>query len=325
MTGGTGFVGSCLVPELVKRGYEVVCLVRSIEKGKKIFGDTVTFIEGDVTDPFALKAIPNNIEYAIHLAAVGHVSAVTEESYKLFVGVNESGTKNIIDELSSRKNFERFVHFSSTAAMGLIGIPIQDENSIPNPVTPYQKSKNRSEKIVAQAASEGFPTVVIRPCMIYGVGGYGEFYKFCRLMKKGAFPKVGLGKNLTPLVYVTDVVNAAILAMEKGTVGETYIVASESSIKMDDFRKLVVKSIGVRSPYFYVPAWVALFGAKLIELISARIGKEPIATVTNIRSTIMDRTFDISKAKKELGYNPMVNFEEGIKKTVEWYKDQGKL
>ena len=69
--------------------------------------------------------------------------------------------------------------------MGPIGTPIQDERSIPNPITPYQKSKNRSEKIVTDAVREGFPGVIIRPCMIYGVGECGEFHKFCN--KKRSF------------------------------------------------------------------------------------------------------------------------------------------
>lgn len=325
VTGATGFVGQTLVPELINRGYSVVCLVRNMDKGKALFGDTVSLVQGDTTDPLSLKSIPEDINYVIHLAAVGHISAVTDESFALFVGVNETGTQNLINELKTRKELIKFIHFSSTAAMGPIGTPIQNESSIPNPTTPYQKSKNRSEKIVREASSNGFPGVILRPCMIYGVGGYGEFYKFCKLMKKGFFPKVGLGKNLTPLVNVKDVVNAAILAMDNGIIGETYIIASADSIPMDELRNLIISNIGKWSPYIFVPSFLALFGAKLIETVSPLFGKEPIVTTTNIRSTILDRTFDISKAESELGYKPRISFKDGIRETVLWYKANGKI
>lgn len=327
VTGATGFVGGHLVPALIEKGYEVECLVRSENKAnqlKKLF-DVETVI-GDVTKPETLKGISNGIDYVVHLAAMGHVSAVTDEAFRQFTGINEGGTKNLINEFRNSKSLKKFVHFSSTAAMGPIGHPILNEESVPNPVTPYQKSKQRSEQIIFDSFSEfGFPGVVVRPCMIYGVGGYGEFHKFCKLMKKGVFPKVGLGKNLTPLVHVDDVVNGAILAMEKGRDGQAYILASDSSIEMDELHRLIMKAIGKRAPYIFVPASLALGGAKIVEIISTLLGKEPIVTYRNIKSTVVDRTFDITKAKQELGYLPLMSFEDGIRTTVGWYKEQKRL
>lgn len=300
VTGATGFVGGHLVPELLKRNFNITCLVRNLEKGealKEKYGD-IALIQGDVTKPETLKGISENIDYVIHLAAMGHVSAVTEESFNQFVGINEIGTKNLIKEFLTSKQLKKFIHFSSTAAMGPALSPILDEQSLPNPKTPYQRSKYRSEQIVIKAFEKHqFPGSIVRPCMIYGPGGYGEFHKFCRLMKKGVFPKVGLGKNLTPLVYVKDVVSAAILALENGEPGESYIIASEQSIPMDELRKYIVNAIGVKSPYFFVPSFLALFGAKVIEILFPVFGKEPIVTYTNIKSTIVDRTFNIDKAK----------------------------
>ncbi|MCR1919991.1 NAD(P)-dependent oxidoreductase [Frisingicoccus caecimuris] len=328
VTGATGFVGGHLVPELLKRNFKVICLVRNMEKGKvlkKKYGE-INLIQGDVTKPETLKGISENIDYVIHLAAMGHVSAVTEESFKQFVDINEIGTKNLIKEFLSSKQLKKFIHFSSTAAMGPALSPVLDEQSLPNPKTPYQRSKYRSEQIVIKAFKEHqFPGLIVRPCMIYGPGGYGEFHKFCRLMKKGVFPKVGLGKNLTPLVYVKDVVSATILALGNGHPGESYIIASEQSIPMDELRKDIVNAIGTKSPYFFVPSFLALFGAKVIETLFPILGKEPIVTYANIKSTIVDRTFDINKAKSELEYEPSYSFEEGIEKTIRWYKSQGRI
>ncbi len=327
VTGATGFVGGHLLPRLLKKGYSLTCLVRSREKAGLLCEEyPVKTIIGDITVPESLKGISKDIDYVVHLAAMGHVSAVTEESYRSFVGINETGTGNLINEFSGSPSLKRFIHFSSTAAMGPIGLPVLCEDSVPNPLTPYQKSKQRSEQIVLDACKgKNFPGLILRPCMIYGPGGYGEFYKFCRLMKKGVFPKVGLGKNLTPLVYVEDVVSAAASALTCGRPGETYIVASETSIPMDELHRLILSGIGTKAPYIYVPGWMALAGAKVIEWTFPLLGKEPVVTYRNIKSTITDRTFDISKAKRELGYIPRCSFADGVRQTIDWYKSQRKI
>lgn len=327
VTGGTGFVGGHLIPRLLNKGYKVTALVRNEDKGKKLREkyDVKTFI-GDVTKPETLVGVSDNIDYVIHLAAMGHVSAVTEESFNMFVGINEIGTKNLIHEFSKSSQLKKFIHFSSTAAMGPIGIPLLDETSIPNPLTPYQKSKYRSEQIVLDSFKEkNFPSMIIRPCMIYGPGGYGEFYKFCKLMKKGIFPKVGHGKNLTPLVYVEDVALATMQALEYGKLGNVYIIASETSIPMDEMHEIIMKNIGKKAPYLYVPNFLALGGAKIIEKVFPLFGKEPIVTYLNIKSTITDRTFDISKAKKDLNYVPQYSFDKGIAETIKWYRINNKI
>ena len=327
ITGATGFVGGHLVPALIECGYQVKCLVRNEDKARRLKAQfNVETIIGDVTDANSLRGISENIDYVIHLAAMGHVSAVSKDAYNQFIEINEGGTKNLINEFRYSKTLKKFVHFSSTAAMGPIGLLILDEESVPNPVTPYQKSKQRSEQIIFDAFSEfAFPGVVVRPCMIYGAGGYGEFYKFCKLMKKGVFPKVGLGKNLTPLVHVDDVIKGAILAMEKGRDGQVYILASDTSIEMDELHRLIMKNIGKWTPYIFVPTPIAYGVSKIIELISVALGKEPVVTYRNIKSTVVDRTFDVSKAKMELGYKVNVSFSDGIFETINWFKEQSKL
>lgn len=327
VTGATGFVGGHLVPALLKQGYHVRCLIRDERKAKKIREQyPVEIVIGDLTKPDTLSGVSEDIDYVIHLAAMGHVSAVTEEAYYTFISINEEGTKNLIHEFEHSRHLKKFIHFSSTAAMGPIGAPFLSEESAPNPVTPYQKSKRRSENIIEDAfKSYGFPGVILRPCMIYGPGGYGEFYKFCKLMKKGIFPKVGFGRNLTPLVYVGDVVSATLLTLERGRLGETYIIASDTSIPMDELHSDIMSNFSQKAPYIFIPTSLALIGAKVVEIGAVLLGKEPIVTYRNMKSTVVDRTFGIDKAKRELGYIPAVSFKEGIKNTIQWYKQQNKI
>lgn len=328
VTGGTGFIGTHLVRELIKEGHETAVLVKSKEKGEGLKQRLpVTVIYGDVTKMEEMDRLDEEAyDVVFHLAAVGHVSAASEESYEWFRKINEAGTENLISAFKKSQRLKKFIHFSSTAAMGFLEKSVLNELSVPNPLTPYQKSKFRSEQLPIKAWKEsGFPAFVLRPCMVYGPGGYGEFYKFCRLMKKGLFPRVGRKRNLTPLVYVGDVVTASIRSMDAGKPGETYIIASKTSIEMDDLHGLIMKEIGSKSPYLYIPSRLALLGAGGLEAIAGALKKEPVVTRQNIRSTITDRTFDIQKIQKELGFAPQMSFEEGIHNTILWYKEQGRI
>lgn len=323
VTGGTGFVGSVLIEKLIREGHEVVCLSRKtsdITKFKQY--PQIKIWMGDLIDAASIKGISDDIDYVIHLAAKGDVAAVGKKAYSDFVKMNGTGTENLLNECRTSRTLKKFVHFSSTAAMGIIGNPILNEDSVPNPQTPYQLSKLKSEQVVLEANKKyGIPTVIVRPCMIYGEGGNkGEFYKFCRLMKKGLFPKVGRGKNLTPMVYVTDVADAAILAMKNGKVGNVYIIADNTSYAMDDIRNEVIKNLGITPIYPYVPTWIGLSGAACLEKIFTFLKKSPIVTYKNIKSTVIDRTFDIHKAKEDLGFSPKVHMKEGVALTISWLK-----
>ncbi len=325
ITGATGFIGTHLVQKLVAEGYQCRCLVRkdsNLDTLKDI-SDQLDLFEGELTQKSSLEGVGKDIDAVVHLAAVGHVAAISEESLKIFIDINVYGTKNLIEACLPHQSIKRFIHFSSTAAMGLIKASIVDEETEPHSKTPYQRSKRDSElAAMSYWENEGFPVVILRPCMVYGPGGKGEFLKICRLVKKGIFPKVGLGMNLTPAVYVTDVVQAAYLSLENSIPGNTYLVAFENSFELDRIRETVLIELGIKRFYPYVPKGLAVFGAGLIELGSKIFKKEPIVTRQNIASTFTDRVFNINKAKRELGYSPGVDIQKGINYTIEWYKGQ---
>jgi nucleoside-diphosphate-sugar epimerase len=320
VTGGTGFVGRYLVRELNSRKYLCRLLIRSSSDISWLDGlKDIDLWEGDVTRAETLVGIAEDVDYVFHLAAEGHVSAISNEAYEKFVRVNVDGTKNLISECG-KHNLTKFVHFSSTAAMGLIKKKVVDETNAPRPSTPYQKSKLRSEEAALNIGRNlGVPVVVLRPCMIYGVYGEGEFFKMSQLMRKGLFPRIGQGRNLTPLVHVKDVVQGAIKAAERGMPGDVYLLASENSIELTTMRNLVMEGWRGKAPYPYLPVWFVFFVAWCLEILGKLTGKPPIATRKNIDSTVWDRKFSIAKAKKELGYSPKVSFREGIIETVNWY------
>jgi len=320
VTGGTGFIGSHLVDTLVSKGEDVRVLIRKTSKIEKFKNLDVDFVYGDITDKNTLKGIARDVDVVYHLAAMGHVSAISDAAYRKFINVNVNGTKNLAEECSNHP-ISKFIHFSSTAAMGLIEKPIVDESTPCSPSTPYQKSKYDSEKMILNYwRTRNVPVVIIRSSMVYGPGGESsEFLKICRIIKKGIFPQIGNGKNLTPIVYVDDVVRAAILAAEKGIPGEIYLITSEKSYELRVIAKLVADQLCVKRVNYRMPVSIAMSGAFIIELLARIFNFSPIITRQNIKSTITDRVFSIDKAKRVLGYEQKVSLDDGIKRTVDWY------
>jgi nucleoside-diphosphate-sugar epimerase len=325
ITGATGFVGSRLVPALLDAGVACRCLVRSEERAAALPSHPLlTHVVGDITAPETLAGAADGCDVVYHLAAEGHVSAQSAEAFRRFTAVNVDGTEALIRSAAASGGVQRFVHFSSTAAMGLIRKPCVTEEDEPQPFSPYQRSKRQSELTALSVGREtGVPVVVLRPCMIYGTGGHGEFQKMARLMRRGRFPKVGRGRNLTPLVHVDDVVQAAVKAGERGVPYETYLIASARSPELDELHSWIMEGWGQKAMYPYVPAWVMFAGAWVFELIGKLTGTAPVATRRNIANTVYDREFSIAKARRDLGYEPSVDLHDGCVETVRWFKEQG--
>ncbi len=325
VTGATGFIGSHLVKALLQEGHYCRCLVRATSQVDELESLGVELFYGDLTKPDSLQNITKEIDIVYHLAAMGHVSAISDEAYQRFRKINVQGTENLAKECI-KNSIHKFIHFSSTAAMGLIKKPIVDERTPCKPSTPYQKSKFDSEQVILSCWKRlNLPGMILRPCMVYGPGGKGEFYKICSLIKKGIFPKVGRGKNLTPIVHVKDVVQASILAGERGVPGEVYLIASDKSFELDYIRNLIVNFLEIKKPYLYIPTPMAKIGARGIELLAKTFNFTPIVTYRNIDSTVTDRVFSINKVRDQLSYLATVDIDKGIGETIQWYRENGYL
>jgi nucleoside-diphosphate-sugar epimerase len=326
ISGATGFIGSYLLARLLDEGHGCRCLVRRTENLAAVFdNDNVELFQGDVIDASSLENIGKHIDIAYHLAGAGHVAAVSEEDSKAAFDVNVKGTRNFI-EACALAGVKRFIHFSSTAAMGLIRAPKIGETMPCRPVTPYQISKYKGELTALEAGKRlGIEVVILRPCMVYGPGGKGEFLKFCGLIKRGLFPKIGMGKNLTPIVHVRDVVQAAANAMHKGGGGQIFLIASERSYPMAEIHKAICEALNISRFYPYVPVWLAYLAAFLMEQIAKGSGKAPIVSRMNIFSTTTGRVFDIRKAMQTLSYQPHVDLHLGIAETISYFKTDSLL
>lgn len=325
VTGATGFIGQHLCRRLLDDGHFIRALVRAPARLGALEGRVTPFV-GDITDPDSLAGVEESVEAVVHLAALGHVSAISAEAFDAFTRVNVEGTGHLLRRFHGHP-ISRFVHVSSTAAMGLVRGQLVSESFPVQPRSPYQRSKRASElEALSHWSAHGVPVCVTRPCMVYGVGGEGEFLKQARLIKKGVFPRVGLGRNLTPLVHVADVAQGLMKAVERGHPGETYLLCGAESVALAHMRRLILAALGGPArPFPYVPAWAMRLGASAVEAWATRTGGTPIVTRQNIENTVFDRSFCISKARHELGYAPSVTPAQGIEETVRWFVQTGRL
>lgn len=322
ITGATGFVGPHLIRKLISAGHSCRCLVREVSRQKTSDEKGVEWVEGDITDGSSLKGIGAGMDGLFHMATLGHMSnyRVPDE---MFERVNVQGTRHIMEE-ALRAEIPRVVHCSTVAAMGICREVPADEMTECNPHHPYGQSKLKAEQTVQHLVSSGgLPARIIRFSMVYGPGDWRDILKLTRMAKKGLFPKVGSKPKLTPLIHVDDATDGLVLAMDKGRVGETYLITNNRSEPFDQIRKALLKGLGVFRPPLYVPEWVALSAAALTEKIFTLAGKAPPVTRKNIESTLTDRVFSIEKARRELGFDPRVDPEQGLMETVQWYRKEG--
>lgn len=322
ITGATGFVGPYLVRELVSRGHECLCLVRSVVKAKSMLQTGVNLVEGDVTEKDSLKGIASGMDGVFHLATLGHMHNF-EAPPSVFEDVNVRGMINVMNE-ALLAGVKKVVHCSSVAAMGICKAIPADEDSECVPHHAYGKSKLHAEQEVHRLVAEKkLPAVIARFSMVYGPGDPRDILRLARLAKKKMIPRIGNASKLTPLIHVEDAVRGLLLAMEKGRIGETYLITNTKSEPFDNIIRIIQEALGVDAVAVVVPEWAALLAASIMEFIWGLMGKTPPVTRKNIESTLADRVFSIEKARRELGFEPKVDFEKGLRETIRWYMENG--
>lgn len=291
VTGATGFIGSAFVKKLFNSGKQVRILTRDKEKLKKLRG--VKVVQGDILNPASLKKALRDVDIVVHLAGLVSYSKPRSELFR----VNVEGTRNLL-EACSDCDLKRFIFSSSVSVLGPTPIDEKvDEDSPYNPINPYGQSKMHAEKDIMQA---DFPSIILRMAPIYGSGS-PSWKKNLGLLEKG-FPIPDV-ESKTHIVHISDVVQAFLLSLEKGS--GIYLIADKKPIKFLRLAEMLMENLEKKPKI--LPEW-------LIHLAARLAGMRPYLKVLT-----MNRNYDISKARKELGYEPKANLEEEIKKMVDWY------
>ena len=329
VTGSTGFLGTNLVRSLCSEGHLCRCLVRP-NSNLSSLNDlrSIEWFFGDITEPKSLVGIHEGIDAVFHLAAtMGHVGAfsATEKQWNDFRAINVGGTQNLVSCFISQP-LKRFIFVSSTAAMGIIPDVLVNEESTIQPKTPYQCSKAEAENLLREYyRNKGLPVVILRASVFSGKGMVGDLYKLIRFMKNGFLPHIGRGENLSPMMHVNDLVDACISSLERGRVGETYIITSSRSYEMRELTNSVKRILKANPFEFTIPVPVAMGIAFLCELFYKLTRINPIVTMESIRGVSGNRRYSINKAQTELGFEPKIGLDQCVSDAIEWLREQKKI
>lgn len=321
VTGGTGFTGAALVQRLLEMGHEVVALDKAPGIAMEALkSQGAKIILGSVTDEKVVEESVAGCEVVFHLAAAFRELDVPDSVYK---EVNVDGTR-IVAQASLDAGARKLVYCSTQGVHGHIENPPGDETSPIEPADYYQQTKYEGELELPPFAEKGLEYTIIRPTAIYGPGDPGRFVMIYRRAKKGTFPIFGSGKTYYHPVYIENLVDAFILAMEPGAgAGQAYIIADEEYFSIQELVTRVGRSIGVdvKTPHF--PIWPLIIAGHVCEKACKPFGVTPPIFPRRVDWFRQVRAFRIDKAKRELGYSPRVGIDEGLRLTGEWYTKEG--
>ena len=313
ITGGAGFIGSSLSKKLLEEGNKVITIDNFCDfYNPKIKENNIKEIEenenykmyrADIRDRQALKEIfeENKIDIVMHLAAMAGVRPSIENPV-LYQEVNCMGTQNILEEMKEH-NIKNLVMSSSSSVYGNCKeVPFREDMIVDYAISPYAATKKANE-VMTHVYHKLFNmnVMMLRFFTVYGPKQRPDLAinKFTRLMLNDEeIPMFGDGTTSRDYTYIDDIVNGIIKSCE-------YVMSHENVYE--------ILNIGNSSP-------VSL--KEMIQTIGQALGKEPKIKQLPMQPGDVDRTYaDISKAKKLIGYEPKVSFEQGIKNFVEWYKD----
>jgi len=321
VTGASGFTGSCLSRKLLDKGFKVRILVRGTSDFKDLQGRGCEVVIGDLATGDGVEESVRDINYVYHIASVVRIEGVPE---KYFWDVNVEGTRKLLDA-SLKFGVKRFIHCSTVGVQGEIQNPPAREDAPFRPDDHYQKSKLDGEKLALSYTKKGLGVVVFRPVGIYGPGDL-RFLKLFRPVSKGRWFTVGRADNLYHMTYIDDLVDGILLCgTTEGIEGEVFTLAGETYGTVKELGLAIAGVLGRKVKIYHIPVAPVWIASYLCEKICRFLKIEPPLYRRRLDFFLKDRAFNISKAKKMLGFSPMTSLEEGIRKTATWYRSKGMI
>lgn len=321
LTGATGYTGGHLLAALRTRGHEVSALART-SSAARLAGAGARVVEGDLGDGAALATLMDGAEAVVHVAAVYRTAGHPDSYYR---DVNVGGTERLLEE-AARRGVRRFVHTSTVGVHGHVAEPPADETAPIEPGDIYQSTKAEAEALALRFhATRGVPVAVVRPGAIYGPRET-RLLKLFRAIARGRYAVVGDGRACYHLVYIDDLVQGYLLALEREeAVGQAFIIAGPRYVTQSELAALVARHTGGRVLPFRIPAAPIQWAGAVCEAVCVPFGIDPPLHRRRVDFWVKNRAFSIEKARRKLGYAPAVDLDEGIARTVASYRAAGWL
>ena len=321
VTGATGFIGTNLVFELIKRHYSVSCLVRSQTKASHLQHKDIELLSGDLNNPASLGEHIQKADIVFHVA--GTTKAIRKSDY--FKG-NLDTTRNLVRLITQHApSHQKLIYISSQAAAGPCAKEPGVNESTPNslPVSAYGQSKKEAEKVVLSIADQ-FPVVILKPSIVFGPRDHGMKPLF-KATSHGIMIKSGFRDFPVSLIYVDDLVKAILLvATADAANGKTYYVTDGKSYTWATLMNTIAAHINPRAFLLTLPLFLIWMVCQMKGLLG-RLTNRP-------QDLNSDKWLEIKQngwlcnskcIQSELGFRPHWTLENGIKETVAWYRKSG--
>lgn len=326
VTGATGFIGSTLVLEAVKRGHQVIASgqLNTPAEQKQYEGLTARGLKvstAALQEEGALDSLVQGCDGVIHLAAAQHEANVPDSYFRT---VNVECTSNLL-KASEDAGVRRFVYGSTIGVYGSARSSRLDEGTPPAPDNIYGSTKLEAEELVRRAHNDRFGTTIIRISETYGPGDM-RLLKLFRAIQKGAFMMIGAGRNVRQVIHVRDLVDGLLLALEQpGAAGETFVLAGDEVLSTREMVSYIASALQRRPPRGRVPMFPFLIGAIAMETLLRPFGIQPPLHRRRLDFFRKDFSFSTDKARERLGFKPQVSFKDGVEETAQWYRRMGQL
>ncbi len=325
ITGASGFIGSFLVEEALKRKYEVYAGVRKSSDRKYLSNHAIRFFEMDFSQKETLKNHMKNtprFDYIIH--AAGIVKSCNKND---FITVNYQHTVDFIEILQdTNKVPDKFIFVSSLAVFGP-----GDEKTLqpikptdrPHPVTMYGKSKWMAEQFIFSLTD--FPYLIFRPTGVYGPREK-DYYLAYKSFKKGIESYIGTKEQHLTFLYVTDLTKLIFDALESKIIGKAYFATDLKYYTAQQFNAIIKKTLHKKAvtivfPQAFVKPFVAIY-----EKLSCLFGKPATLNRDKYNELICKNWLcDSDEIVKDFNFHPEYDLEKGVSKTIAWFKKEGLL
>jgi len=320
VTGATGLLGSHLVDLLLERDRPVRILARPGKDVERMARAGVEVCWGDLDDSQSLAAAVKGVDCVFHCAArTGPWGAEAE-----YETTNVRGLAILMDAALAA-GVERFVHVSSITVHGNDVRGAADETAPfriePNP---YSRTKVAGERLLDDIIRERHaPVTIVRPGWIYGPRDVASFARFATMIQRGKMVVIGSGDNHIPLIYVRDVAQGILLASQAPAArGRAYLLVNDEPATQIEYLGAIAKGLGAPSPSRHINYRLALALGAVGETIgrAAHWNHAPPVMRYGVQLLGGENRFDISRARRELGFAPQVDLAEGVRQSVAWYR-----
>jgi dihydroflavonol-4-reductase len=324
VTGAAGFLGSAVVRRALVRGLRVRVLVRPTSRRRNLEGLPLQVVVGDMRDGAAMTRALSGVRHLFHVAADYRLWAPDGED---IVRANTEGTETVMQAARSC-GVERIVYTSSVATLRVAGAtsPVSEDAAIAahEAIGAYKRSKVLAERLVERlVADAGLPAVIVNPSTPIGPRDIrptptGRILLEAASGKMPAFVDTGLN-----LVHVDDVAEGHFLALDRGNIGERYILGGQD-VSLQQMLKDIAELSGRRAPVVRLPRWPLYPLAHAMEAMARMTGREPFITVDGLDMSRYRMYFSSDKARRVLGYQPRA-YQDGLRDALAWFREAGYL